>query len=190
MIREGLDNNAHGEEYFCDRFAMLACLGYFANEDFSSEHVNPFTYLGLEMGLMVFACLELLEKQFDGSHPPFGDRIDNIRNFLIKILNDEEKFKRLTTTADESLRLYVGFLSKVPKYFSGVAVATGPEADAHRDDIRRLLERCSNGTRADHVTFGPEIITILNRGYHDVLAEEIARVGRDYSAFSEQYRLN
>lgn len=187
-IQEGLGNDDHAEEFFCDRFAMLACLGYFADENFASEHVTPWNYLGLEMALMVFACLELLDKPFGDSHPKFGDRISNLRNFLSSMLNDEEKYKQLTRLADRSLGLYVTLLEKVPRYFTGVSIDPGPEAEAHRRDIRDLLERCSNGPRADFESFTPAIITLLNRGYHDVLADEIAGVGREYAAFSEQHR--
>lgn len=178
-----INNNKFVEEFFADICGLLICMGYLINKNFDNEYANEYTYLSIEMALLIFASLELIGgAEFDKTHPPFSERINNIRNYLFKICNDKKQYKKFTQLADINLASYIRILHKVPKYFKEESFKESDETFIIRNEFRDLLERCSNGINPDHLTFSNEMNKLFNQGYHDIIAQEITAVGKAYSA--------
>lgn len=169
------------EELFADRCGMLICMGYLINKDFNTTYASKYTYLCVEMALLIFASLDLIgDAFFDKTHPPFSERINNIRNYLILVCDDENRYKAFTQLADINLATYIRILQKVPKYFQGESREEDKETSLMRNKFKNLLEKCSDGISPDHLTFSTEMNKLFNVGYHDIFAQEISIIGQAY----------
>ncbi len=177
-----IEHGSSDEEFQADRFGLLISMGCMPDEKLTASFNYEITYFGIELALMIFSTLEKFGLKGENTHPPFLERINNVRANLKKICPDEEFYNNLVKFSDQNIALYEKITDRILNPTKEQESLYENEAREIIKGITKLLDKCSAGSIPDYMTFYLEMESLFNNGYHHKLIEEIFSVGQVFIA--------
>ncbi|ANK76522.1 hypothetical protein FA04_27615 (plasmid) [Ensifer adhaerens] len=167
QLEQGLENQSAPwrEEFIADRLALVLAFGKF-DKPHDGDRLSV-AYAGWEFALLLHREWERYE-EFENSepfssrtHPPAGERLDNLRATFRRCVG-EENAERLLSTA---VSLTMVFRNLVDAMFTPEFQASAIARDEVRArKLRELAMDCDRGDYPDYHRFIPAALEILQQG--------------------------
>lgn len=170
------------DEFAADQFA----LDTFISSRNHKESPVPLDicYAGAEIAISIFAGLETVGVEFEGTHPPASERLSLLREHLRNRCADDKTYDNIT-----------GFAKPLDLVFENIIGAlSSPDWQDFLDraandvmmQIDSLLEDCTGGMVPDYATFRAAMPEIFERIASYRLYERVARIAADFFSHMEQ----
>jgi len=131
-------------EFEADQKAMELVLGWYAGDP-AAVPLQRMAYAGAEFTVRVFASLDHLGYKFAATHPPPGERLQQIRRVAEALCGSRRAFMRLSTIAFGNDQLLEEVERQVagPQAAAGFVVGLTPERIL--SSLSALIEECAKG---------------------------------------------
>ncbi len=174
----GPETFAPTAEFEADQNAMEFILGWHA--DPAAAALQRMAYAGAEFTVRVFASLDHLGYKFEATHPPPGERLQQIRRGAEAICGSRRAFMMLSTIAFGNDQLLEAVEREVAGPQAAAGFVVGPTPERLLSSLSVLIEECAKGVVTEEFVV-KETVKILAGVPDDILLKTAEEAARMYS---------
>ena len=172
------------EEHYADLLGLWIVMELHNENAVRDPFLTPLVYAGAEFALQLYRCLELVGLPIGGTHPAAGDRVVRLRELMAKRCEDTATWEAISAMAIGIEQLFeqimdlLGDPCEHDAYFRR-------EAAAAIDELTKLLQDCSEEPVPKYSSFYSAAGAIFDRGYPEVMLEEVSRLSAAFASALE-----
>lgn len=169
-------DSAWGNELAADEFALNVLLSSRSRQD--SPIPISVCYAGAELAISIFAGLEAIGVEFDGTHPSAEERLSLLRNTLKSRCEDDATYQQVRAFAEPLDLVFNNIIDKLShpdwqEFLDHAAAEVISQLDEQ-------LDRCTGGRVPDYVSFHQSMPEIFEKLSSYRLYERVAQAAAEF----------